>query len=236
MSIAELGLADLIGVILGFFFTLLVFSYIFGDNPLFRITIHIFIGVAAGYAGMVAIYNVLIPRLLIPLLSQDRGEQLLTLVPLLLGLLLLTKLFPRFARIGNFSMAYLVGVGAAAAIGGAVLGTLFPQTSASINLFDLQAAREAGTNAGIQFINGGIILLGTLSTLAYFHFGTRSQSDQPIQRQPWIEWVSKIGGFFIAVAFGVLFAGVYAAALAALVERLFFLVDFIRPFIEPFIS
>lgn len=236
MSIAELGLADLIGVILGFFFTLLVFSYIFGDNPLFRITIHIFIGVAAGYAGMVAIYNVLIPRLLIPLLSQDRGEQLLTLVPLLLGLLLLTKLSPRFARIGNFSMAYLVGVGAAAAIGGAILGTLFPQTSASINLFDLQAAREAGTNAGIQFINGGIILLGTLSTLAYFHFGTRSQADQPIQRQPWIEWVSKIGGFFIAVAFGVLFAGVYAAALAALVERLFFLVDFIRPFIEPFIS
>ncbi len=236
MNIAELSMADLTGVILGFFLTLLVFSYIFGDNPLFRLTIHIFIGVAAGYAGMVVIYNVLLPRLVIPLFSEDRGELLLALVPLLLGLLLLTKLFPRLARVGNFPMAYLVGVGAAAAIGGSVLGTMFPQASASINLLDLGAARENGVNAGVQFINGGLILLGTLTTLAYFHFGTRSRPDQPAERQPWIEAVSKVGSYFIAVTFGVLFAGVYAAALAALVERLFFLWDFLRPFLIPFTS
>lgn len=232
MSIAELGLADLVGVILGFLFTLVVFTYIFGDNPLFRLSIHLFIGVASGYAAMIVIYNVILPRLIVPILGGNRNERLLALVPLLLGLLLISKLSPRLVRIGNFPMAFLVGVGAASAIGGSIVGTLFPQTSASINLLDLQAARVVGTSPGSQLINGGIILVGTLTTLAYFHFSTRSRPDQTSQRQPWIEWASRVGSYFIAITFGVLFAGVYSAALAALVERLSFLVDFIRPFIQ----
>lgn len=233
MSLGELSLADLIGVILGFIFTLLVFSYILGDNPLFRLTIHIFIGVAAGYAGIVAIYNVLLPRLIVPLFSADRGEQLLTLVPILLSLLLLAKLSPRLARVGNIPMAYLVGAGAAAALGGTVIGTLFPQSTATMNLFDLQAAREAGTNLGAQFIDAVVILVGTLATLAYFHFGVRSDPDRQPQRQGWIDGLSQIGSVFIAIAFGVLFAGVYAASLTSLVQRLYFLVDFIKPLLMP---
>jgi len=236
MNITDLSMADLAGLILGFFLTLLVFSYIFGDNPLFRLTIHIFIGVAAGYAAMVTIYNILLPRLVVPLFGEDGGERLLALVPLLLGLLLFGKLSSRLAMLGNLPMAFLVGAGAAAAIAGALLGTLFPQTAASINLWDLQAARESGTGAGEQFINGGLILFGTLTTLVYFHFGVRSRPEQPDQRAPWIVEASKAGEFFIAVTFGVLFAGVYAAALAALVERLSFILDFIRTMLMPFIS
>jgi hypothetical protein len=233
MSLAELSLADLIGVIVGFIFTLLVFSYILGDNPLFRFTIHIFIGVAAGYAGIVVIYNVLLPRLIVPLFSADRGEQLLTLVPILLSLLLLAKLSPRLARLGNIPMAYLVGAGAAAAIGGTVIGTLFPQSTATINLFDLQAARETGTSIGAQFIDAVVILVGTLTTLAYFHFGVRSRPDRQPQRQAWIDGLGQVGSVFIAIAFGVLFAGVYAASLTALVQRLYFLVDFLKPLLMP---
>lgn len=234
MNIAELSMGDLAGLILGFFLTLLVFSYIFGDNALFRLTIHLFIGVASGYAAMVAIYNILLPRLIVPLLSEDGGERLLALAPLLLGLLLFTKLSPRLARFGNLPMAFLVGAGAAAALAGALLGTLFPQTSASINLWDLQAARESGTGAGVQFINGSLILAGTLTTLVYFHFGVRPRPERPDERAPWIVETSRAGEFFIAVTFGVLFAGVYAAALAALVERLSFMLDFVRIMIMAF--
>ena len=43
MNLAEMNLPDLVGTLLGFFFTLMVFSYAFGDNALFRATIHIFI-------------------------------------------------------------------------------------------------------------------------------------------------------------------------------------------------
>ena len=58
---------DLVAGILGFIFTLLIFSYLIGDNPLFRVAIYIFIGVSSGYIAAVALWQVIIPRLLYPL-------------------------------------------------------------------------------------------------------------------------------------------------------------------------
>jgi hypothetical protein len=236
MIAAELTLPDLLGGFIGLMLTLLVFSYLLGDNILFRVTIHIFIGVAAGFSAVVVFRNVIWPRLILPLLSGSQGERLLLLIPLGLSLLLLAKVSPRMARWGNISMAYLVGVGAAVAIGGALLGTIFPQVGATINLFDLQIGEESGSSILFQFVNGSIILVGVLVTMAYFHFGISTGVDQPSERPVWIEWMARIGNVFIAIAFGVLFAGVYSAALMALVERLYFIVDFIKTLAQPFVS
>lgn len=106
--------ADTIGAVVGFVLTLLVFSYIFGDNFLFRLTTHVFIGVAAGYAAVLVVYNVILPQKF----SLQQDELVRWLPPLIFGLLMLTKLSPRFSRFGNPVLAYLVGAGAAAAIGG----------------------------------------------------------------------------------------------------------------------
>ena len=225
--------ADLVGGVIGLLFTLFVFSHILGDNPLFRLAIFIFIGVASGYAAIVAINSVLLPQLVVPLLGGNRLEQVLSLIPLALSLLLITKLFPGLARIGNISMAFLVGVAAAAAIGGAVTGTLFPQVWASINLYDLEGGAVPGGSLPVQLANGSIILVGTVASLAYFHFGTRQPGDRSSgavseQRASWIEGVRSVGQVFIAVALGYLFAGVYISALGALVERLEFFVSFFR--------
>lgn len=236
MIAAELTLVDLLGGFVGFLLTLLVFSYLLGDNILFRVAIHIFIGVAAGFAGVVAFYNVILPRLILLLLTGTPDERLLLLVPLGLSMLLLLKVSPRLARWGNVSMAYMVGVGAAVAIGGALMGTIFPQVGATINMFDLQFGQGSGSSILFRFMNGSIILVGALTTLAYFHFGIGRASDPLSQRPAWIEWLARIGKIFISIAFGVLFAGVYSAALMALVERLYFIVDFIKTLLLPFIS
>ena len=65
------------------------------------------------------------------------------------------------------------------------------------------------------------ILVGTLTTLLYFHFGIRRRSseDEEPQRPFWLEVIGKVGQFFIAVTFGALFSGVYLAAIIALIER-----------------
>ena len=141
-----MSFADWIGAFLGFVLTLLVFSYLIGDNSLFRITLHIFIGVSAGFAAVVAIYNVILPRMIEPIFMSNRSEQLLALFPLILAGLLIAKISPRFAFIGNLPMSYLVGVSAAVAIGGAVTGTLIPQVLASMNLLDVQANQAFDAN------------------------------------------------------------------------------------------
>lgn len=76
---------DLIMASVSFLFTLMVLSYLMGDNPLFRLAIHIFIGVSAGYAAAVAWHQVLSPKLIQPLLSGGLLESTLFIVPLLLG-------------------------------------------------------------------------------------------------------------------------------------------------------
>jgi len=136
---------DIFGAILGFALTLMVFSYLIGDNPLFRVAIHIFIGVTAGFVCIIVINNVLLPRMIVPLISGSMEERLLAIIPMLLGWLLLTKISPRLATFGNIPVAFLVGVAAAVAIGGAVLGTLFPQINATIAIFDLTTSRGFDT-------------------------------------------------------------------------------------------
>jgi hypothetical protein len=119
-------------------------------------------------------------------------------------------------------MAFLVGTGAAVAIGGAVFGTIIPQTLASINFFD----PSAGGSLIEHLFEGSIFLMGTISTLVYFQFSGR-ETPNGIQRSRLVAGVAWVGKLIIAVTFGVLFAGAYAAAMTALIERLFSLWAFL---------
>ena len=206
---------DLVTGLLSFLLTLMILSYLVGDNPAFRVAVYIFVGVSAGYAAAVAWWQVIYPKVLLPLLTGSLIERLLALVPLVLGFLLLMKLSQRTAWMGNASVAFLVGVGAAVAVGGAVMGTLIPQTQASYTVFNL----TGGGSLLARLFFGVIMLVGTITTLVYFHFGARATAGGP-QRSKLVIWLGWIGQVFIAITLGVLFAGVFAAAMTALIERM----------------
>jgi len=223
-------LLELITAGASFIITIFILSYLFGDNILFRVAIYVFVGAAAGYVAAVAWTEVLYPALVQPVFSgaayADLAQAIRVGFPLLGSLLLLFKIFPRLSHLGQLPMAYLVGVGAAVTIGGAVLGTLLPQVSATFDGFDLSAAGTSGFDTAFRFFNGALVLLGVVGTLAYFHFGATQKPDGSVRRNPIINSLAWIGRVFIAVTFGVLFAGVYMAALTALIERM----DSIRTF------
>src|SRR5215216_1538245 len=103
---------EVISAFVGLILTLMVFSYLIADNALFRFAIYLFIGVSSGYAAAVIVRNVLLPRLNL-FQTNDINQLLLSVIPVLLSVSLLTKLSPRISWIGNFAMAVLVGVGAA---------------------------------------------------------------------------------------------------------------------------
>jgi hypothetical protein len=211
-----------------------VLSYIIGDNILFRLAISIFIGVASGYAAVLVFYNVLWHQVLVPVIQMATTgsmDNLLTYVirvvpAVLLGLWMMTKVSPRLARGGTPVLAFLAGVGAATVIAGAVRGTIFPQVGASVNLLDTQSAPPELSNLVGWFINGLVVLVGTVTTLIFFQFGIKRQEEGvPVQRSVVLDYLSTAGQGFIVVTLGVLFAGVYIAALSALVDRVRFLWD-----------
>jgi hypothetical protein len=229
---AGLNVLDMVGMLVAFLLTVFVLLYAFDDNPLFRLAIYIFIGVAAGYASAVALKDVILPRLY--------GLQVQQMLLVLLWIALLAmKLFPKTAKIGNPAAGLLVGVGAAVAVGGAIQGTLLPQIAASGEYFAPGLMKQAiqvgqyGTVLG-YFLRGLVILVGTVATLAHFHFGAQPAPNQIPARKPYIEIISKVGQVFIAVTFGVIFAGIFSAALTALIERLVFLIAVIQQMLPGF--
>jgi hypothetical protein len=218
---------EIISGFLGLILTLMVFSYLIGDNPLFRIAVYLFIGVSSGYAATVVWHYVLVPKLFSQL--GDLNQLFLLIVPLILSFSLLAKLSPRISWIGNFAMAVLVGVGAAAAVGGALIGTLLPQAGAAINAFDLSAVAGAGRLS--RFVEGGVMLVGTVLTLASFQFSALRAPDGTLRRNVIFDGIGGLGRLFVAITLGVLFAGVYVAALTAMIERLSSIINFTRQMI-----
>ncbi len=218
--------------IAGVFLTLVVLLYlIFGDNALFRLVTYTFIGVAAGYVTILVIFQVLMPRLAILLGSQEPVLMVLGIIQILLGLLLFLKLWRRTSFLGALPMAILVGIGAAVTIGGSVFGTLFGQIGGTISVFDM--SRDG--DPLLRLLEGTFVLVGTVSTLAYFQFNVRSRSALPeqetkVRRAPVLEVLAVIGQAFIGITLGAMFAGVYTAAITALIERIGFLFDFVSGF------
>ena len=234
--------------LVGLFLTLMVLVYLFaGDNALFRIVTYTFVGIASGYVVVLLLFQVLMPRFFNVLRTTDPLTIGLGLIPFVLGLLLLFKLSPRFSAVGTLPMAALVGVGAAVAVGGAIFGTLFGQIQGTINLFRVQAG------GGARLLEGLFVLLGTISTLAYFQFSARrrptpaaslepaepqavdpsgeSTPSAPVRRASGLEVLAKIGQVFIGITLGAMFAGVYTAAITALIERLGFVIDTVNALI-----
>jgi hypothetical protein len=204
---------DLIWTVVGFVLSLMIFSYLIGDNILFRFAASLFIGVSAGYVAVILLFQVVYPRLIYPLLTGTVLERSFTLIPLALSFLLFFKPSRNLSALGGIPFAMLIGAGAAFAIGGAVLGTILPQSLSTINLFDL-------TKTGNNILEGAIILVATVTTLMYFYFGAKYENGKPIRRAAWIEAISKVGQVFLFATLGAIYAGVFITAITALVGRI----------------
>ena len=206
---------DGIGLVVGAILTLMTFSFLLGDNPVYRLALHLFIGLLVGYSFGVVCREVF----LLKVAAQLADKEYAVVVPIILGLLLLIKGLPRHAYIGNLSVAYLIGVGAAVALSGALLGTIIPQVGATGRALSLDPLDLHG------FANGGLMVLGTVCTLMAFRF---AGGRPPGLEQGWaslIEIVSRLGRLFLIVAFGVAFAGALTASLSILIGRVQYLID-----------
>ena len=223
---------DLITGALSFIFTLMVLSYLIGDNPLFKVAIYLFVGVASGYVAAVVFWQVLYIKLFVPigqaLFAGAYIQGVLVAIPLLGSAFILMKASPRLAGGARVAMAFLVGAGAAVAIAGALTGTLIPQVNATINFFDLQAAAARNINMLEVAGNGLVLLMGVVTSLAYFHFGANPKDDGSTKRFAPINLFAWVGRIFIGVTLGAIFAGVYTSALTAFIERVSSLVFFIK--------
>ncbi|NDJ63268.1 MAG: hypothetical protein GYB67_19260 [Chloroflexi bacterium] len=204
-------MTEALGLTIGFVLTLFVFSYLIGDNFLYRLAIYVFVGLAAAFITLVTVESVLLPWLSATVLSGQPDSQIVGLIPLLFGLLLLLKAVPRYSRLGNLPLAFIVGVGAAVAIVGAVTGTLLPLTGAVVE------------SPRVDPINGVIVVLGVVTTLVYFQYTARRLPGGVTRRGVLVRLMSFVGQGFIVVTLGALYAGAILTGLVIFSERIAFI-------------
>lgn len=222
---------DTAGTIVSFLLTVMVFSYLFGDNIFFRFAMHVLVGVSSGFAFVVCLYSVIWAQLILPYWGVDVMRKWLLIIPILLSVLLFTNVLPRISGLGKPVLALVAGVGAAIAVAGSVWGTIVPQVLGTLNQVSFQKATPSAPGSGLLFINGLIFLVGTISTLVYFHFGSRADNGSAMEMARWMNWLAEAGRIFLAITLGALFAGVFLASMAAFVDRISFLVKAVVSFI-----
>lgn len=212
---------EILGMIVGAGLTILVFSYLLGDNPLYRLALHLFIGALIGYTLGLIFREVGVRLIIAPWLEDPLGNVVLIL-PVMIGLgLFFFKSFRRIAYVGNLFLAYLIGVGLAIALRGAWAGTFAPQVSATAHAVSFESLSLT------SLVRGVLIVVGTASTLLAFNFsftagkraglaGLWARLMKPAQ------WA---GRTFLTFAFGVAFAGALTASLVVFIGRIQYLID-----------
>ncbi len=201
---------ETIGLIVGAVLMLMIFSYMLGDNLLYRWALALLVGGGAGYLLGVLLKLVLVEWIAVTLASSTRlGERLVYVIPLILGLLLIFKGFAspkiqgNLGMLGNITIGFLLGVGAAVAISGALLGTLIPQVAAT-------GAALTRQNP----LRGFIVILGVGTSLVVFS----PRSREPRGRLGFVwSWAQRVGRFFILCALAAAFSGALTTALTTLV-------------------
>jgi hypothetical protein len=184
--------------------TIGVWSYLVGARRLFALLQYLLAGLATGYLVLLAVHDVLVPRLLSPLLANP-GEHFLLIPALaLVGLLVGASWLPR--RASAPAIAILVGGVAAFALGGAVIGTILPQMAAALPAAPRNSARLLGEV---------VSALITVLVLVSFLHGTRR--DNLTTR------AASIGRWLLVGGIGGWLGFLIASRLALLVDRIAFL-------------
>lgn len=145
--------------------TIAVWSYLAGWRRLFVLMQHLLAGLATGYLVLLAIRDVLVPRLAVPLIESPRDRVLLVPALVLVAMLIVASWLPR--RLMAPAAAVLVGGIAAFALGGAVVGTVLPQIAAALPTTTAASADLAGEVISLA--------ITSLVLLAFLHGAPRGR-------------------------------------------------------------
>ena len=199
------------GVIVAAGFTLALYSFLYKDNPLFKVAEHVYVGVAAAYVFGITWYNVFLDDIIKTYFAVGGGagghDPWVMVFPTLLGLLMLTRFSRRFGWLSRLSFAFVVGVGA---------GLTIPRYLSSFVLGQIEPSL-APLTLSWEGLNLLLILVGVLTVLIYFFFSVEHTGP--------VGTASKVGIWFLMISFGASFGYTVMARLSLLIGRVSFLLD-----------
>jgi hypothetical protein len=200
--------------------TLFIFSFLYKDNPLFKLAEHLYVGVSVGYTIVKAYDTVIVHLIVKPIFEQ--GEIAL-LIPVAIGMLMLARYVPKAAWLSRYAFAFIVGVGSGLAIPRTISSFILKQIEDTVRPL-LSIAGGDGVIFSMNLLNPAsnlnaiIILIGVTSVLFYFFFSIEHSGPGKV--------VARTGVLFLMIAFGAAFGYTVMARMSLLIGRLTDLIEF----------
>jgi len=195
------------GLWMAVFFTFSIFSFLYRDNPFYKLAEQVFVGLSAAYWLVYLFYSIMLPNLFTKLATDFRGN-LILLIPAVLGLMMLLRVIPKTQWLSRFPIAILIGTSAGISMVRYAKSDLLSQITATmINPFG------ATTTSGV--IGNFLLIIGTICGVYFFYF---SKKQEGISAVP-----SKLGIWFLMISFGASFGYTVMARVSLLIGRLEFL-------------
>ncbi|MGI9014038.1 MAG: hypothetical protein ACR2GY_07295 [Phycisphaerales bacterium] len=222
----EFSLANTIGVWIAGLLTLFVLSFLWGDNPLYKIAESLVIGTSAAYTMVAAFWPMLIENLLgnlVPNLIRawsnpgldQVGTDIVYIVPLILCVMLLWRLSPSGGWIARWPLAFFIGATAGFRLMSHLESDFILQIEPAIGPL---IALGSGDEFQLWGTIGALIMfLGVLSTLIYFFFS--------VEHKGAVGQTARVGIWFLMITFGVGFGTTVMGRIALIASRFEFLVD-----------
>lgn len=197
---------DLIGIWIGAFLTLCIFSFLYKDNPFFRFAEALFAGISLGYYIGITFDQVFKPNLWEPL-TRDFATQWHLLFPALIGLNLYSRYIPKIAWAARSSLAFYVGYYVSVNMLQKLQGEVLPQSSATmIHLID---------NTALGTLNAIVVFVGVISVLVYFFFS--------VEHRGVTKGISRMGIWYLMIGFGAAFGYTVMGRISLLIGRMNYL-------------
>jgi hypothetical protein len=198
-----------VGVWIAALLTLGIFSFLYKDNPAYKLCEHLFVGISAGYYVVLNYYSVVKPNLFDPLFHDFGGDRhYLLLIPLALGILLFSRFFPKGGWLSRWSIALILGVYPALRITGFGQGDFVEQVHGT--MLPLWVPGQLGTTVGNWFL-----IVGLLCTLIFFFFSKEHKGA--------LGGTARLGVYFLMVSFGASYGYTVMARISLLIGRVMFL-------------
>ncbi len=201
------GFFDAFGIWLGFFVTIAIFSFLYKDNPFYKIAEQIFVGLSAGYWFVYTFFNVLKPNLIDKLTSDFTGNAIL-LIPAFLGLLMLVRLIPKMEWLSRYPISLLIGTTAS-------IGMLRYLKSNVVNQMIATMINPFAGGSAVEVIGSILLIVGTLTGIIYFYFSSKHEGIMGV--------TAKTGIYFLMISFGAAFGYTAMARISLLIGRVQFL-------------
>lgn len=136
------------------FFTLALFSFLYRDNPFYKVAEHIFAGLTAGYQVGLIWETVILQKLWDPMVYDGRWWLFL---PGVLGIMMFARFFPKLSRISRIPLAAVMGITAGVFIIAQLHGFVLPQMKSTMS----PVTQTVTTVASTYDVTTATVILGT---------------------------------------------------------------------------